>query len=98
LATEFHNKGFVDRCDATVGCCWDADRLNLWRLDIEPDTQYLSTSAACGTEVIDWAMMLHETAPGWDIILSSSFNPRTAAGWGEPSHMEDDWVAERACP
>jgi uncharacterized protein len=28
----------------TVGCCWDADRLDLLRLGIEPNGKYMSTS------------------------------------------------------
>ena len=32
--------------DPTIGCCWDADRLELSRLDIRPAARYLSTAAA----------------------------------------------------
>jgi uncharacterized protein len=32
--------------NVNVGLCWDADRLNLWRVAIIPDDQYLSTNAA----------------------------------------------------
>ena len=32
--------------DPTIGCCWDADRLELSRLRIRPDNRYLSTQAA----------------------------------------------------
>jgi uncharacterized protein len=31
--------------DANVGACWDADRLLLWRVGIEPDRAFLSTAA-----------------------------------------------------
>jgi uncharacterized protein len=31
--------------DPTVGCCWDADRLDLPRCGIEPDPRLLSTEA-----------------------------------------------------
>jgi uncharacterized protein len=37
-----HNRGLVTS-DATVGTCWDADRLDLPRLGIEPATRFLST-------------------------------------------------------
>ena len=30
----------------TIATCWDADRLDLWRVGIEPDPRYLSTPAA----------------------------------------------------
>jgi uncharacterized protein len=32
--------------DPTIGACWDADRLDLGRVGIEPDPRYLSTPAA----------------------------------------------------
>jgi len=31
--------------DPTISCCWDADRLDLGRVGIEPDASYLSTEA-----------------------------------------------------
>lgn len=31
--------------DPTIGTCWDADRLDLGRVGIEPDPNYFSTSA-----------------------------------------------------
>ncbi len=31
--------------DPTIGCCWDADRLDLGRVGIEPEAEYLSTAA-----------------------------------------------------
>ena len=31
--------------DPTIGTCWDADRLTLWRVGIEPGARYMSTRA-----------------------------------------------------
>jgi len=31
--------------DPTIGTCWDADRLTLWRVGIEPEAMYMSTAA-----------------------------------------------------
>ena len=31
--------------DPTIGCCWDADRLDLGRVGIKPGAEYLSTEA-----------------------------------------------------
>jgi len=31
--------------DPTIGTCWDADRLTLWRVGIEPGVRYMSTIA-----------------------------------------------------
>lgn len=39
--------------DLTIGTCWDADRLDLWRVGIRPDPVLLSTPQAPGR--IDWA-------------------------------------------
>ena len=49
--------------DPTIGTCWDADRLTLWRVGIEPAASYMSTpagreAAASGhrfTWLSDWA-------------------------------------------
>jgi uncharacterized protein len=32
--------------DTTVGCCWDADRLDLTRIGIRPDSRFLNTPTA----------------------------------------------------
>ena len=41
--------------DVTVQTCWDADRLDLGRVGIEPDPRYLLTSAGQGPEMFEWA-------------------------------------------
>jgi uncharacterized protein len=41
--------------DPTLGACWDADRLNLWRVGIRPDPRWLSTSAARSPQRIERA-------------------------------------------
>lgn len=41
--------------DSTVGVCWDADRLDLWRCGITPDPRYLSTAAALDPRLISWS-------------------------------------------
>jgi uncharacterized protein len=40
-----HTLGDVS-ADPTLGCCWDADRLELARLQIRPRDRFLSTAAA----------------------------------------------------
>lgn len=40
-----HNHGMTSD-DPTIGTCWDADRLDLPRVGIEPHVSYLSTRAA----------------------------------------------------
>ena len=57
-----HTNGLVSD-DPTVGCCWDADRLDLPRVWIEPDPALLSTPRAhegppdLGGEPPDWGTL-----------------------------------------
>ncbi|MFN8612819.1 MAG: hypothetical protein U0931_35100 [Vulcanimicrobiota bacterium] len=37
-----HDRGFTHK-DVTIACCWDADRLDLDRVCIMPDPNYMST-------------------------------------------------------
>lgn len=58
--------------DATVGACWDADRLNLWRVGKIPDPYLLSTDAARAPARIEWARDIHHgLVIGWDDVLSA---------------------------
>ena len=57
FAIRHHNDGGVTD-DPTIGACWDADRLELQRLGIEPDPELLSTSLARHPATIDWAASL----------------------------------------
>lgn len=41
-ACERHELGEISS-DPTIGCCWDADRLDLPRVSIEPDPDFMST-------------------------------------------------------
>ena len=40
-----HAGGRNPFCD-TIACCWDADRLDIRRVDIEPDLQWFNTDTA----------------------------------------------------
>lgn len=59
IATHGHTTG-RRHDDPTVAVCWDADRLNLWRLGIEPRPEFLSTAAARDPETI----AAHRSLPG----------------------------------
>ena len=65
FACEEHTNGGVGS-DPTVGVCWDADRLNLWRVGIRPDPRLLSTDAARGGERIKWARELQREHVDWE--------------------------------
>ncbi len=51
-ACEYHAKGQT-KADITVMACWDADRLDLWRVGIRPNSKYLCTSYAKKSKIIE---------------------------------------------
>ncbi len=51
-ALSLHVDGLVSD-NSTIGACWDADRLHLWRIGVTPDPSLLSTAA--GHARIGWA-------------------------------------------
>jgi uncharacterized protein len=55
--------------DPTIAACWDADRLNLWRLGVEPSTRFLSTEAAKERKRIKWASEVVQQAFTWTEIF-----------------------------
>jgi uncharacterized protein len=65
FACEEHTNGGV-ATDPTVGACWDADRLNLWRVGIRPDPRLLSTGAARSGGRIAWARDLQRERVAWE--------------------------------
>jgi uncharacterized protein len=54
-ALEGHTGG-TDPSNVTVATCWDADRLDLGRIDIVPDPRLLMTEAGRDPETIAWAL------------------------------------------
>jgi uncharacterized protein len=70
FACEEHTNGGVDS-HPTVGVCWDADRLNLWRVGIRPDPRWLSTEAARSKERIGWARDLQWERLSWKELCQS---------------------------
>jgi uncharacterized protein len=53
-ACAHHSDGLTE-ADVTVQTCWDADRLDLGRIGVEPDPRRLCTAAARDPSVIEWA-------------------------------------------
>ena len=54
-ALEGHTGG-TNPSNVTVATCWDADRLDLGRIHIVPDPQFLMTDAGRDPETINWAV------------------------------------------
>lgn len=68
FACEEHTNGLLSK-DHTIGVCWDADRLNLWRVGFEPDPRFLSTRAARSEERIAWAYDLQQQQFAWEKLF-----------------------------
>lgn len=64
-----HDKRCVS-ADPTTGACWDADRLNLWRVGITPNPDLLSTAVACDPELIAEAASFHGLRYTWDDLFA----------------------------
>ena len=65
--------------DPTVGVCWDADRLHLWRIAVTPDPARLSTAA--GRARIGWAriegFLWRDWAPVWALAGAAAADAAT---------------------
>jgi uncharacterized protein len=69
-ALRLHSHGHVSG-DLTIGTCWDADRLHLPRVWIEPDPARFSTTAALGPEPLSAAGALREDGPPeWEALVA----------------------------
>jgi len=64
FASEEYTNGSVGQ-DPTVGVCWDADRLNLWRVGIRPDPRLFSKEAARSEERIARARDMQQEDFAW---------------------------------
>lgn len=53
-ACAHHTEGMTEG-DPTIQTCWDADRLDLWRVGIVPRNEWLCTQAARDHETRQWA-------------------------------------------
>ena len=55
-----HTTGGNEPGDDTVATCWDADRLDLWRVGIRPNPYKLCTPTARNNELIEWCIQSSE--------------------------------------
>jgi uncharacterized protein len=69
FALHHHDTGQLSD-DPTIAVCWDADRLNLWRVGIQPDPELLSTPQARLRERIIWAGRLQKQHFEWEYVLT----------------------------
>ena len=67
-----HSDGQVSG-DPTIGACWDADRLHLPRVYIQPDPKRFSTRMAHGEASLAAATRLREDGPpSWEALVGSA--------------------------
>jgi uncharacterized protein len=59
-----HSSGLVT-AHPTIGACWDADRLGLWRIDVAPVPAGLSLAMNRAAERIERASREHGTPLDW---------------------------------
>jgi len=52
MACKFHADSGIKSNDITIQTCWDADRLDLWRVGVVPDKKFLNTDFAKQDEII----------------------------------------------
>ena len=70
-ALRLHADGQVST-DPTIGTCWDADRLHLPRVRIEPKPELFSTTVAHGAAPLSAAAALREHGPPrWDALVAA---------------------------
>ncbi len=71
-ALERHSDGLVSR-DPTIGTCWDADRLHLPRVSIQPRPELLSTVASLGERPLaDAAALRASGPPSWEALVAAA--------------------------
>ncbi|MBU3979267.1 hypothetical protein KJ980_06065 [Patescibacteria group bacterium] len=58
-ACEHHSNQTAKSDNITIQICWDSDRLDIWRLGIEPDPKYFYTGLAKQPETILYAKRLY---------------------------------------
>lgn len=54
-ACSYHTVLLAHSDDITIRTCWDADRLDLWRVGTEPRPEFLYTELAKKPETLSWS-------------------------------------------
>lgn len=86
-ACELHADGLVTD-DPVVGACWDADRLDLWRVGQIVDPSLLSTTEARRPERIGGARALAREAFSWEALLRfAEAAPLRGTAWVEAGRL-----------
>lgn len=81
-----HDKGRTTT-DPTIGTCWDADRLTLWRGGREPDPALLSTATAKDPRVRAASVYYPHIAFNWQAIFLNYKNCRAGPNREDPLYL-----------
>lgn len=82
--------------DPTLGTCWDCDRLNLWRVGIEPSPSYLSTDLAKDPELIHWALRLQDLDYTWrEIFDRYQYTSFHELSWSDADRAKEKETTDR---
>lgn len=85
--------------DPTLGTCWDSDRLNLWRVGIEPSPSYLSTDLAKNPELIQWALRLQTLDYTWrEIFDRYQYTSFHELSWTDADRAKEKESVDRCEP
>lgn len=68
-ACKYHADGYTTD-NQTIGACWDADRLCLWRGEMVPHPTLMSTPPGKSTALIHWAQDLHLREASWTDVAA----------------------------
>jgi uncharacterized protein len=86
LACELHADGLTTG-DPTLGVCWDADRLNLWRVGTTPLPELLSTEPARREAWRVGAPALARAPYTWPALLALAARPADGTFWIEAGRL-----------
>jgi len=85
-ACKHHAEGHTTE-DRTIGACWDADRLCLWRGKTAPHPKLMSTAPGKSADLILWARDLHLRKIGWadvaNVLQEDALN--SVGGFNRPA-------------
>ncbi len=59
FACEYHNNSKIKSSNIAIQTCWDADRLDLWRVGVMPDPSLLNTVIAKQEKTIEFSWKLN---------------------------------------
>jgi uncharacterized protein len=83
-ACDHHTDGKLSE-DPSIAVCWDADRLDLWRVGKEPSPRFMSTPVAAKESTIEWTgSIVGVEPPSWKELAQQAAGASSISGSTEP--------------